>query len=196
MGDPMPKFMTDQLFIPDDINPRFPIVVNMVNEYTYYYFNHTIYRYIEREMDTDKTELYRLAFNISSMAIDHYLDLLFILDTNNNLFVISMKTNFVKLLAPNVTDFEYSNNNLYALPNLRSITFTKPSQICLYHLDSYIECSATDLDVIKFKVDEEYGYISLILQNRSLLIYQDLKMNLKISQQVITRLVVIFRSIS
>ncbi|KII72828.1 VPS10 domain-containing receptor SorCS1 [Thelohanellus kitauei] len=178
MGDPLPKFITVNTSLPNDINPMFPMVVDMVTKFIFYYSNDTISLYLNRDYNFNKIELYSFSFKIKSIAIDHFLDLLFILDLNHTFFVISMKTNFVKLLAENVTDFEYSNSNL-------SVSFNKPGQLCFYRFDSNIKCSQTYLDVKKFIFYEEHGYSGLLIRNHTLLIYEVLKTNLISKKQPI-----------
>ncbi|KII60862.1 hypothetical protein RF11_04399 [Thelohanellus kitauei] len=112
MGHPRPKFDIEDASIPPEINLMFPMFYNVMNKCIYYFSNYTISFYQIRRSFIVKTELYRFVFNISSMAIDVYMKLSFILDSSSNLFVLCLRTNFVKLLARNVTDFEYSQNNL------------------------------------------------------------------------------------
>ncbi|KII72511.1 VPS10 domain-containing receptor SorCS1 [Thelohanellus kitauei] len=112
MGHPMPKIDIQDIIIPPEINLRLPMIYDMVNNYIYHFSHQTVSVYHKHGFLIDKFELFRFGFSISLMTIDHHMNLYIILDSNLNLFVVCLRTNFVKLLAPNVTYFEYNPNNL------------------------------------------------------------------------------------
>ncbi|KII74781.1 hypothetical protein RF11_06574 [Thelohanellus kitauei] len=108
MGHHRPKFEISNAFISKDISRMVPMVYDIVYLNTLYFSNNTLFRNYYRGWAFYQSGVYRLGFNISSLKMDHKMDLLIILDSNLNLFVICYITNFIKLLATMVTDFEYS----------------------------------------------------------------------------------------
>ncbi|KII72889.1 hypothetical protein RF11_12356 [Thelohanellus kitauei] len=178
MGHPVPKFETRDIAIPTDLNLMFPMFYDIVNQYIYYYSNYTLSFYHKQRAFIDKKELFRFGFHILSIAIDPYMKLAFILDSDSSLFVICLRTNFVKLLTQNVTDFEYTYKH-------SSMSFTKIGQLCFYRFLSHIECSKTDLNVKKFVYYEDYQYYALQLMNHSLIIYEGSNKSLFSSLKVI-----------
>ncbi|KII75080.1 hypothetical protein RF11_03152 [Thelohanellus kitauei] len=173
----------ENMLEPYNINRMFPMIVDMVNRDIHYYSDDTLSVYIHNRYKLNKREKYKFGFNISSMEIDHYLDLMLILDTKNNLFALCLKTNFLKLLSRNVTDFQYSHHNLYGLNKTRSASFTKPSQLCFYRFDSHIECLKTDLAVKKFVYYVDYKYFVLLLKNQTLIVYEGRDIIFRVKKQ-------------
>ncbi|KII60501.1 VPS10 domain-containing receptor SorCS1 [Thelohanellus kitauei] len=180
MGHHLPKFEPEYVPIPPDVNRTLPFFYDLLNDYIYSVSNYTISSYQKHRDEIYRTELYLLGFNISSLAIDHYMNLSLILDTNSNLFVLCLRTNYAKLLAQNVTDFEYSHNNL-------SVSLIKSGQICFYRFYSHIECSKTDLDVQKFVYFDDYHYYALHLKNQTLVIYEGSNISLISTQEAFVK---------
>ncbi|KII67507.1 hypothetical protein RF11_01663 [Thelohanellus kitauei] len=112
LGNPLPKFETRNIAIPNDIDRMFPMFYDIVNRYIYYGDINIISVYQQIDDKMDKTEQFRFEFYVSSISVDHYMNLSFILDANENLWALCLWTRFIRLLARNVTDFEYSLNNL------------------------------------------------------------------------------------
>ncbi|KII71015.1 hypothetical protein RF11_15103 [Thelohanellus kitauei] len=168
IGNPWPKFRKQFLLIPYKMNPTYPMSIDMVNRDVYYFFDHTLLVYKHKDDIFSKHELYEFGFNILSIEMDHHRNFVVILDSNQNLFVLCIQSNFVKLLAPNVNDFYYSPHNL-------SISFIKNEQLCFYRFYLGIECFITDFDVMKFMYSEDFEYYLLLLRNKTLLVYEVMK---------------------
>ncbi|KII73244.1 hypothetical protein RF11_03645 [Thelohanellus kitauei] len=119
-----------------------------------------------------KHELYEFGFNILSIEMDHHRNFVVILDSNQNLFVLCIKSNFVKLLSQNVNNFYYSPHNLYGLLKIRSFSFIKNENICFYRLFRHVECMKSDFDVMKFVYSEDFHSFLLLLRKKTLLVYE------------------------
>ncbi|KII60550.1 hypothetical protein RF11_06550 [Thelohanellus kitauei] len=171
MGNPFSKCERQLLSMPSKIKRLIPKSVDMLKRDIYYFKHHTLSVYKRKYDIFDTIDLYEFGFTVSSMAVDHHKNLLLILDSSHNLFVLCLKTNFLKLLAENVTDFEYSPNNL-------SMSFNTHEQICFYRFYLFIKCYQTDLEVKKFVYYEVSYPYALLLRNQTLLVYHGIDINL------------------
>ncbi|KII65692.1 VPS10 domain-containing receptor SorCS1 [Thelohanellus kitauei] len=110
-GHYFPKTLFQKIWMPV-LNLNSPITYDLSHRELYYYANQTLQQITENEEIFYAKELYRFKIDITKMIYDHFFSFLFLLDKDKNLLLVYLNTNYLKLLAPNVTDFHYSPNNL------------------------------------------------------------------------------------
>ncbi|KII68311.1 Prolow-density lipoprotein receptor-related protein 1 [Thelohanellus kitauei] len=145
-----------------------PIVYDMNYNGMFLYDNHTVFGFkgTKGYFREEKIEIYRFKRDIVSMMFDHFMSLLFLLDTHQELSVVLLETNYIKLLARNVTFFRYHPKNL-------AISYATSDQICYYRLYSGKSCLNMEMNLKKYVYMEETGYHALLLQNSTLFIVDD-----------------------
>ncbi|KII73725.1 hypothetical protein RF11_11023 [Thelohanellus kitauei] len=113
-GQIFPQTIFKKINRPEFANLDYPTTFEAVQSEIYYYFNNTLsqFRTMNGTYRGAGNEMFRFEADISSMAIDHHFNLLFVLDTDKNLFVIFLESNYLKLVAQNVSHFQYMPNHL------------------------------------------------------------------------------------
>ncbi|KII63547.1 hypothetical protein RF11_16354 [Thelohanellus kitauei] len=99
-----------------------PIVFSYFNEPSYDIRSRSIYFYenfIIARLDenngnylSDRISLYQFQVQVNSIVYVNSKSLMFILDSNKKLFVVSVKNNYIKLLSGDVTSFRFNHQTL------------------------------------------------------------------------------------
>ncbi|KII73719.1 hypothetical protein RF11_11017 [Thelohanellus kitauei] len=113
-GQIFPQTMFKKIQRPELANLDYPTTVEGIQSEIYHYFNHTIsqFKTMDGTYRDSGIQLFRFEADISSMAIDHHFNLLFVLDTYKNLFVIFLESNYLKLVGQNVSHFQFMPNHM------------------------------------------------------------------------------------
>ncbi|KII61119.1 Vacuolar protein sorting/targeting protein 10 [Thelohanellus kitauei] len=164
-GHYLPASSFNNHSLPITINDNYPISYDISSKTIYLFYNNMIFRFYENNgsFTDNETSLYRLDFDVVSLTYDYLNSLLFILDTNRRLFVISFQTNYIKLLSRDVTAFRYHTNTL-------AVSFATTDQICYYILYSNINCLDSESDIKKYVYSPESQFHIWLLHNNTLFV--------------------------
>ncbi|KII72855.1 Prolow-density lipoprotein receptor-related protein 1 [Thelohanellus kitauei] len=179
-GHYIPAAFINEYLLPSELGDNDAISHDKKGRAIYLFKKHMIYRYNKEKGNykSSKSSLYRLGFQIKSMACDSSNNILFILDNFFRLFAISLEYNYIKLLSGAVRDFKLHSNTL-------AISFATLDRICYYPLYSNIRCLLVEVKVKKYIYSPELNYHILLLQNNTLFVAKHFIFGKSISYKVI-----------
>ncbi|KII65865.1 hypothetical protein RF11_04964 [Thelohanellus kitauei] len=179
-GDYLPGSIFKIYSLPMNITRDTPISYDLNRKEIYVYDNHIFYRLNEtnRTFSSENISLYQFGFDVISIQYDYLNSQMFVLDVNHRLFVVSLKTNYIKLLSQNVTSFKFHLDSL-------SIDYITDDKICYYTLYSTIICLDINLKIKKFIYSPKSKLHIILLDNSTLFVTKYSSVDNSINYEVI-----------